>query len=239
MRDFKRMQNDPPEGVNGAPQDNDIMKWHAVIFGCDPHFAHLPAPPSRPISPTPLRHRRGVWAPCPRPPAPRWRPGPTTPLGRTGPSSLASSSLKSTRTKHRPSVRRADARVHVAACHGPLLTPAPCRVAEFLTKMFHPNSARLLAPPCLTFTHTLSLTLNLTLTPWHARGMPVPIAVPCPCSCRAVPRAVPVPAALAIGHTTPPTLLRSYLCLPAPPPFSLRRRVDLPGHPAEPMVAHL
>ncbi|KAL1521348.1 hypothetical protein AB1Y20_021015 [Prymnesium parvum] len=35
MRDFKRMQNDPPEGVNGAPCDNDIMKWHAVIFGPD------------------------------------------------------------------------------------------------------------------------------------------------------------------------------------------------------------
>ena len=34
MRDFKRMQTDPPEGVNGAPLDNDIMKWHAVIFGC-------------------------------------------------------------------------------------------------------------------------------------------------------------------------------------------------------------
>merc|ERR1712137_925941 len=35
MRDFKRMQNDPPEGVNGAPCDTDIMKWHAVIFGPD------------------------------------------------------------------------------------------------------------------------------------------------------------------------------------------------------------
>ena len=35
MRDFKRMQTDPPEGVNGAPCDNDIMKWHAVIFGPD------------------------------------------------------------------------------------------------------------------------------------------------------------------------------------------------------------
>jgi len=33
MRDFKRMQTDPPEGVNGAPLDNDIMKWQAVIFG--------------------------------------------------------------------------------------------------------------------------------------------------------------------------------------------------------------
>ena len=36
MRDFKRMQTDPPEGVNGAPLDNDIMMWHAVIFGCAP-----------------------------------------------------------------------------------------------------------------------------------------------------------------------------------------------------------
>ena len=33
MRDFKRMQSDPPEGVNGAPLDNDIMQWQAVIFG--------------------------------------------------------------------------------------------------------------------------------------------------------------------------------------------------------------
>ena len=50
MRDFKRMQNDPPEGVNGAPQDNDIMKWHAVIFGC------------RPTLPTPS-HTRPIGAP--------------------------------------------------------------------------------------------------------------------------------------------------------------------------------
>jgi ubiquitin-conjugating enzyme E2 A len=35
MRDFKKMQTDPPEGVNGAPLDQDIMKWHAVIFGPD------------------------------------------------------------------------------------------------------------------------------------------------------------------------------------------------------------
>lgn len=33
MRDFKRLQNDPPQGVSGAPKDNDIMKWNAVIFG--------------------------------------------------------------------------------------------------------------------------------------------------------------------------------------------------------------
>jgi len=35
MRDFKRLQNDPPQGVSGAPKDNDIMKWNAVIFGPD------------------------------------------------------------------------------------------------------------------------------------------------------------------------------------------------------------
>ena len=33
MRDFKRLQEDPPAGVSGAPADNDIMRWNAVIFG--------------------------------------------------------------------------------------------------------------------------------------------------------------------------------------------------------------
>ncbi|XWS57899.1 hypothetical protein CRYUN_Cryun09bG0212600 [Craigia yunnanensis] len=33
MRDFKRLQQDPPAGVSGAPQDNNIMLWNAVIFG--------------------------------------------------------------------------------------------------------------------------------------------------------------------------------------------------------------
>jgi len=35
MRDFKRLQEDPPEGVSGAPGENNIMQWNAVIFG--PH----------------------------------------------------------------------------------------------------------------------------------------------------------------------------------------------------------
>ena len=35
MRDFKRLQEDPPAGVAGAPGDNNIMLWNAVIFG--PH----------------------------------------------------------------------------------------------------------------------------------------------------------------------------------------------------------
>lgn len=33
MWDFKRLQKDPPVGISGAPQDNNIMHWNAVIFG--------------------------------------------------------------------------------------------------------------------------------------------------------------------------------------------------------------
>ncbi|XP_065058567.1 ubiquitin-conjugating enzyme E2 A-like, partial [Rhopilema esculentum] len=33
MRDFKRLQEDPPAGVSGAPTENNIMLWNAVIFG--------------------------------------------------------------------------------------------------------------------------------------------------------------------------------------------------------------
>ncbi len=35
MRDFKRLQNDPPQGVNGSPKNDSIMLWNAVIFGPD------------------------------------------------------------------------------------------------------------------------------------------------------------------------------------------------------------
>ncbi|CAA6672738.1 unnamed protein product [Spirodela intermedia] len=35
MRDFKRLQQDPPAGISGAPQDNNILLWNAVIFGPD------------------------------------------------------------------------------------------------------------------------------------------------------------------------------------------------------------
>nr|ACU14302.1 unknown [Glycine max] len=35
MRDFKRLQQDPPAGISGAPQDNNIMLWNAFIFGPD------------------------------------------------------------------------------------------------------------------------------------------------------------------------------------------------------------
>ena len=33
MRDFKRLQDDPPAGVSGAPTENNILQWNAVIFG--------------------------------------------------------------------------------------------------------------------------------------------------------------------------------------------------------------
>jgi len=33
MRDFKRLQKDPPQGINGSPNPDNIMHWNAVIFG--------------------------------------------------------------------------------------------------------------------------------------------------------------------------------------------------------------
>lgn len=33
MWDFKRLQKDPPVGISGSPQDNNIMHWNALIFG--------------------------------------------------------------------------------------------------------------------------------------------------------------------------------------------------------------
>lgn len=35
IRDFKRLQQDPPEGVNASPQAENIMTWNAIIFGPD------------------------------------------------------------------------------------------------------------------------------------------------------------------------------------------------------------
>ncbi|GJQ14761.1 hypothetical protein GpartN1_g6552.t1 [Galdieria partita] len=33
IRDFKKLQQDPPSGCSGAPCENDIMRWNAVILG--------------------------------------------------------------------------------------------------------------------------------------------------------------------------------------------------------------
>lgn len=30
---ISRLQEDPPVGVSGAPSENNIMQWNAVIFG--------------------------------------------------------------------------------------------------------------------------------------------------------------------------------------------------------------
>jgi len=35
LKDFRKLQNDPPSGISGAPLDNNIMIWQAVIFGPD------------------------------------------------------------------------------------------------------------------------------------------------------------------------------------------------------------
>ena len=33
MRDFRRLVKDPPAGICGAPNEDDILNWHGVIFG--------------------------------------------------------------------------------------------------------------------------------------------------------------------------------------------------------------
>ncbi|CAP21120.1 Protein CBR-UBC-1 [Caenorhabditis briggsae] len=33
MRDFKKLQEDPPAGVSGAPTEDNILQWEAIIFG--------------------------------------------------------------------------------------------------------------------------------------------------------------------------------------------------------------
>jgi ubiquitin-conjugating enzyme E2 A len=33
MRDFRKLQQDPPQGVNGSPTPDNILRWNAVIFG--------------------------------------------------------------------------------------------------------------------------------------------------------------------------------------------------------------
>ncbi|RJE17033.1 hypothetical protein PHISCL_10630 [Aspergillus sclerotialis] len=33
MRDFKRMQTDPPAGVSASPIADNVMTWNAVIIG--------------------------------------------------------------------------------------------------------------------------------------------------------------------------------------------------------------
>jgi hypothetical protein len=33
MRDFRRLTTDPPAGVNGSPNPDNIMMWNCVIFG--------------------------------------------------------------------------------------------------------------------------------------------------------------------------------------------------------------
>ena len=35
MKDFKRLQSEPPPGISAAPLENNVMVWQAVIFGPD------------------------------------------------------------------------------------------------------------------------------------------------------------------------------------------------------------
>ncbi|KAF8056383.1 UBC2 [Scenedesmus sp. PABB004] len=47
MRDFKRLRQDPPQGVNGSPNPDNIMLWNAVIFGPEDTPWDGGAPPRR------------------------------------------------------------------------------------------------------------------------------------------------------------------------------------------------
>lgn len=40
MRDFKRLQKDPPAGINASPQADNIMQWNAVRARRGPWHAH-------------------------------------------------------------------------------------------------------------------------------------------------------------------------------------------------------
>ena len=33
MRDFKKLQEEPPNGLSASPMEDSIMNWDAVIFG--------------------------------------------------------------------------------------------------------------------------------------------------------------------------------------------------------------
>eukprot|EP01064_Diplonema_japonicum_P032004 TRINITY_DN591_c3_g1_i2.p1 TRINITY_DN591_c3_g1~~TRINITY_DN591_c3_g1_i2.p1 ORF type:complete len:180 (+),score=37.77 TRINITY_DN591_c3_g1_i2:104-643(+) len=35
MRDYKKVQQDPPAGISAVPVDKDLMLWNAVMFGPD------------------------------------------------------------------------------------------------------------------------------------------------------------------------------------------------------------
>ncbi|ETO16726.1 hypothetical protein RFI_20616 [Reticulomyxa filosa] len=35
VRDFRRLETDPPHGITAAPLQDDIMQWEAIIFGPD------------------------------------------------------------------------------------------------------------------------------------------------------------------------------------------------------------
>jgi hypothetical protein len=58
MRDFRRLQQDPPQGVTGAPLEDDIMRWNAVIFG----YAHFLPRARSPSLPFPLPFSPALYA---------------------------------------------------------------------------------------------------------------------------------------------------------------------------------
>ena len=35
LKDYRKMTNDPPSGINGAPLHDNLLSWQAIIFGPD------------------------------------------------------------------------------------------------------------------------------------------------------------------------------------------------------------
>ena len=35
MRDFRKLNSDPPPGVNASPNSDNVLRWNAIIFGPD------------------------------------------------------------------------------------------------------------------------------------------------------------------------------------------------------------
>lgn len=63
LKDFKRLQGDPPNGISGAPCNDNIYLWNAVIFG--PSMEQIPLPPPSTFN-TLVEHRCGchpAWHP--------------------------------------------------------------------------------------------------------------------------------------------------------------------------------